>query len=70
MLEVRLRSVVKLWLSLNVLRFAPAWRPGQQQNSLILAQPNFIRVLIINRNVSFKRKEIVDKLLNHENLME
>ena len=41
-----------------------------KQNSLILAQPNFIGNLIINRNVSFKRKEIVDKLLNHENLME
>ena len=29
--------VVELWLSLNVLSFKPAWRPGQQQNSLILA---------------------------------
>jgi len=29
--------VVELWLSLDVLSFKPAWRPGQQQNSLILA---------------------------------
>ena len=28
--------VVELWLSLNVLSFKPAWRPGQQQNSLVL----------------------------------
>ena len=29
--------MVELWLSLDVLSFKPAWRPGQQQNSLILA---------------------------------
>ena len=27
--------LVELWLSLDVLSFKPAWRPGQQQNSLI-----------------------------------
>ena len=33
--------LVELWLSLDVLSFKPAWRPGQQQNSLISGS-NFI----------------------------
>ena len=37
LLEEEIEVVVELWLSLDVLSFKPAWRPGQQQNSLILA---------------------------------
>ena len=44
--------------------YVQGFQTRHKQNSLILAQPNFIRVLIINRNVSFKRKEIVDKLFD------
>ena len=37
LLEEEIEVVVELWLSLDVLSFKPAWRPGQKQNSLILA---------------------------------
>ena len=36
-LRKEIEVVVELWLSLDVLSFKPAWRPGQKQNSLILA---------------------------------
>ena len=37
LLEEEIEVVVELWLSLDVLSFKPAWRPGQKHHSLILA---------------------------------